>query len=112
MHNRIPGTLTLLAAAITTALAPGQVAAQMVLEEVVVTANRVESNLMDTAAAVSSFDSSALDDRGIENQYDLSGFTPSLTVSPSRVSIRGVGRPNLSLGSDPGVGLYWDGVYT
>ena len=33
-------------------------------------------------------------------------------MSPSRVSIRGVGRPNLSLGSDPGVGLYWDGVYT
>ena len=112
MQNRIPGTLTLLAAAMTTALAPSQVAAQMVLEEVVVTANRVESNLMDTAAAVSSFDSRALDERGIENQYDLSGFTPSLTVSPSRVSIRGVGRPNLSLGSDPGVGLYWDGVYT
>ena len=87
-------------------------AAQMALEEVIVTANRVESSLMDTAAAVTSFDSEALNDRGIENQYDLADFTPSLTVAPSRVSIRGVGRPNLSLGSDPGVGLYWDGVYT
>ena len=87
-------------------------AAQMVLEEVIVTATRVESSLMDTAVAVTSFDSNALNDRGIENQYDLADFTPSLTVAPSRISIRGVGRPNLSLGSDPGVGLYWDGVYT
>jgi iron complex outermembrane receptor protein len=100
--------LTLLAASISAS----QASAQMVLEEVIVTANRTESNLMDTAAAVSSFDSSAMDERGIENQYDLASFTPSLNVAPSRVSIRGVGRPNLSLGSDPGVGLYWDGVYT
>jgi iron complex outermembrane receptor protein len=112
MPNNIPGNLTLLAAAITTALASSQASAQMVLEEVIVTANRVESSLMDTATAVTSFDSSAMDERGIENQYDLAGFTPSLTVAPSRVSIRGVGRQNLALGSDPGVGLYWDGVYT
>ena len=100
-------TMAIMAASATT-----PVSAQVVLEEVIVTANRVESNLMDTAAAVSSFDSSAMQERGIENQYDLSSFTPSLNIAPSRVSIRGVGRPNLALGSDPGVGLYWDGVYT
>ena len=27
------------------------------------------------------------------------------------MSIRGVGRPNLAVGSDPGIGIYWDGVY-
>ncbi|MEH6583297.1 MAG: TonB-dependent receptor [Halioglobus sp.] len=84
---------------------------QVMLEEIVVTANRVESNLMDTAAAISAFDSSAMSEKGIENQRDLSAFTPSLTVAPSRVSIRGIGRTNLALGSDPGVGLYWDGIY-
>jgi iron complex outermembrane receptor protein len=103
---------SVLATAVLAASAATPSVSQTVLEEVVVTANRVESNLMDTAAAVSSFDTSALDDRGIENQYDLSNFTPSLSIAPSRVSIRGVGRPNLALGSDPGVGLYWDGVYT
>ena len=95
MQNRIPGSLTLLAAAITTALAPSQVAAQMVLEEVVVTANRVESNLMDTAAAVSSFDSSALDERGIENQYDLSGLHPlaDRVAQPGQYSGSGPAQP-------------------
>ena len=86
--------------------------AEAVLEEVVVTANKRESNLMDTAAAVSSFDASTLNELGIDNQYDLAGYTPSLNIAPSRVAIRGVGRPNLALGSDPGVGIYWDGVYT
>lgn len=102
--------LSLIAAGL--ALNSASVDAQMVLEEVIITAKRVESGLMDTAVAVSAFDSNAMSERGIENQYDLAGFTPSLTVAPSRVSIRGVGRQNLALGSDPGVGLYWDGVYT
>lgn len=86
--------------------------AEAVLEEVLVTANKRESNLMDTAAAVSSFDASTLNELGIDNQYDLAGYTPSLNIAPSRIAIRGVGRPNLALGSDPGVGIYWDGVYT
>ena len=90
----------------------GPALAQMVLEEVVVTANKRESNLMDTPSAVSSYDSSTLNELGIDNALDLANHTPSLTVAPSRVSIRGVGRQNLALGSDPGVGLYWDGVYT
>jgi iron complex outermembrane receptor protein len=102
----------ILATAVLSAAFSLESTAQAILEEVIVVANRVESNLMDTAVAVSAFDSSAMDERGIENQYDLSGFTPSLNVAPSRVSIRGVGRQNLALGSDPGVGLYWDGVYT
>ena len=85
--------------------------AQMVLEEVVVVANRVESNLMETATAVTAFDSGMRDQLGIENAADISARTPSLTIAPSRISIRGIGRPTVALGSDPGVGLYWDGVY-
>jgi len=81
------------------------------LEVVVVTANRVESNLMETPAAVTSFDSDSREQLGIENLADLSARTPSLTVAPSRISIRGIGRANIALGSDPGVGIYWDGVY-
>ncbi len=86
--------------------------AQLVLEEVVVVANKVESNLMETAAAVSAFESTTREELGIENAADISARTPSLTIAPSRISIRGVGRPNIALGSDPGVGLYWDGVYS
>jgi iron complex outermembrane recepter protein len=85
--------------------------AQMVLEEVVVVANRVESKLMETAAAVTAFDAEMREQLGIENAHDISAHTPSLTIAPSRISIRGIGRPTVALGSDPGVGLYWDGVY-
>ncbi len=86
--------------------------AQMMLEEVVVVANRVESNLMETASAVTAFDSGMRDQLGIENGQDISARTPSLTVAPSRVSIRGIGRTTVGVGSDPGVGMYWDGVYS
>ncbi|MFK7975456.1 MAG: TonB-dependent receptor [Halioglobus sp.] len=91
-------------------LAPAAQAA-LALEEVIVTANRIETNLMETPAAITSFDSDMREKLGIENAADISARTPSLTIAPSRISIRGVGRPNIALGSDPGVGLYWDGVY-
>jgi iron complex outermembrane receptor protein len=93
-------------------LTASPVLAQMVLEEVIVTANKRESNIMDTPAAVSAYDQESMDILGIENAGDIARHTPSLTIAPSRVSIRGVGRATVALGSDPGVGLYWDGVYT
>lgn len=99
-------------AAATAGLAASTASAQMVLEEVVVVANRVESNLMETATAVTAFDSGMRDQLGIENGQDISARTPSLTVAPSRVSIRGIGRTTVGVGSDPGVGMYWDGVYS
>jgi iron complex outermembrane receptor protein len=100
--------LSLLAAAV---IGAPVAQAALKLEEVVITANKVESNIMETAAAVTSFDSNTREQLGIENAQDIAARTPSLTIAPSRISIRGVGRPNIALGSDPGVGIYWDGVY-
>ena len=101
---------TILFAALTSLSANSM--AQMVLEEVVVTAFKRESNLMDTAASLSSFDESTRNQLGIDTGADIARHTPSLTIAPSRVSIRGVGRSTVALGSDPGVGIYVDGVYT
>lgn len=81
------------------------------LEEIIVTANKRESALLKTAAAISAFDRSDFDQLGIEGSRDLVVRTPSLTVTTFRVAIRGIGRPNLAVGSEPGVGIYWDGVY-
>ena len=100
---------TILFAALTSLSANSM--AQMVLEEVVVTAFKRESNLMDTAASLSSFDESTRNQLGIDTGADIARHTPSLTIAPSRVSIRGVGRSTVALGSDPGVGIYVDGVY-
>jgi iron complex outermembrane receptor protein len=81
------------------------------LEEIIVTANKREASLMDTAASISAFDSSTLNQLGITGSQDLVAHTPSLSITTFRVSIRGVGRPNLAVGSEPGIGIYWDGVY-
>jgi iron complex outermembrane receptor protein len=81
------------------------------LEEIIVTANKRESSLMETAASISAFDSATLDELGIDGSQDLTAHTPSLSITTFTVSIRGVGRPNLAVGSDPGIGIYWDGVY-
>ncbi|MFT6274668.1 MAG: iron complex outermembrane receptor protein [Halioglobus sp.] len=81
------------------------------LEEIIVTANKRESALMQTAAALSAFDSNSLEELSIQGALDLVVHTPSLSMTNNKISIRGVGRPNNALGSDPGVGVYWDGVY-
>ena len=83
----------------------------LVLEEIIVTANRRESVLLETAAAVSAFDAATMTQLGIQNALDIVAHTPSLSMTANKISIRGVGRPNNALGSDPGVGVYWDGVY-
>lgn len=105
---RHPRTLVALVLTATTPLALGAPAG---LEEIIVTANKRESSLMDTAAALSAFDSDSMRQLGIENAADISARTPSLNITTFRIAIRGVGRPNLAVGSDPGVGVYWDGVY-
>ncbi len=81
------------------------------LEEIIVTANKREASLMDTAASLSAFDSATMNQLGITGAQDLVAHTPSLSITTFRVSIRGVGRPNLAVGSEPGIGIYWDGVY-
>lgn len=104
--------VALVAVSILAAKASAQDAGQrLALEEIIVTANKRESTLLETAAAVSAFDASTLQQLGIQNALDIVVHTPSLSITANKISIRGVGRPNNALGSDPGVGVYWDGVY-
>ena len=99
-------------AALGALVAPGSFAKESsALEEIIVTANKRETTLMETAGSVSAFDSDMRDLLGIEGSSDLVARTPSLTITTFRVSIRGVGRPNLAVGSEPGIGIYWDDVY-
>jgi iron complex outermembrane receptor protein len=69
---------------------------------------------MDTSTAVSAFDTAMLTRLNIDNAQDLVARTPSLTMTgtPSKISIRGIGRPHNALGTDPGVATYSDGVYS
>ena len=84
----------------------------LVLEEVIVTAQKREASLMDTGIAITAFSSEKLKEFGIKNFDDLSANTPGLSVSSSeKITIRGVGIDQLQAGIDPAVATYMDGYY-
>jgi iron complex outermembrane receptor protein len=74
-----------------------------VLEEVIVTAEKRESVVQDTAISISAFDGEMMDDLGISGAADIANYTPGMTynASPNRIFIRGIGRVENSLGSEP-----------
>ncbi len=103
------------------AMAAGAAAAQeskapetMVLEEIVVTAEKRQANLQEVPVAISAFTSETRDLLGITTIQDLTDFTPGLSYASTldRMSLRGVGRLTNNYGSDPGIATYSDGFYT
>ena len=81
------------------------------IEVIEITSTKRVTSLMETGQAVSAFNEESMAQMNIDGSQDLVQYSPSLIISSSRISIRGVGRPNTALGSDPGVGIYTDGVY-
>jgi len=84
---------------------------QLIMEVVTVTSTKRETTLMETGQAVSAFGADKMEELGVDGSQGLTQFSPSLVISSSKIAIRGIGRPNNALGSDPGVGIYTDGVY-
>ena len=82
------------------------------IEEVVVTAERQESSVQDTSISISAFTEGMMEDFGIRNQSDLQNLIPATVILPYDASIRGVGRNFRSLGGDPGISTYMNGVYS
>ena len=82
------------------------------IEEVVVTAERRESTVQDTAISITAFTGEFIEDFGIRNQEDLQNYIPATTIQPYDLSIRGVGRLFRALGGDPGIATYFDGAYS
>lgn len=82
--------------------------------DIVVTANRRSERLNDVSTAVSAFTAEDRTLRGINTTQDIARFTPGVSISdtPNRVNVRGIGRVTNALGSDPGVANYVDGFYT
>ncbi len=91
------------------------------LEEIVVTARKREESLQDAPLAVSAFTSNDLKARQISSTDQLGDITPNLTFdayapasgssASSQIFIRGIGQTDFTAVTDPGVGLYVDGVY-
>jgi iron complex outermembrane receptor protein len=91
------------------------------MEEIVVNARGVEEGLQDAPIAVSAFTGDTLDYRGVDSLNQIERFVPSLTLqnNPSfggasnsaAIYLRGVGQKEFLPTTEPGVGLYVDGVY-
>ena len=119
--NRIPFKRTRFFAAVAgvvgASMLPGYVAAQGMLEEVIVTAQKRAQNLQDVPISVQAFTGQALADSGIKDMFDLQANAPGLTVdqnqnaTTSNFSIRGIGTGGNNFGFESSVGLYVDGVY-
>ena len=90
----------------------------LVLEEVVVTATRVETNLMTTSIAVSAFNQEDLTKNGVRDIRDAADLVPNFEVafSPSdsgvQLTMRGINSNNFTELGDPSVAFHVDGVYS
>jgi outer membrane receptor protein involved in Fe transport len=82
------------------------------IEEIVVTAEKRTSTVSDTSMSITAFDSSLLEDLGMQGANDLMDQLPATTRDAYDVRIRGVGRNFRALGGDPGVATYYNGVYS
>ncbi|MEW5249847.1 TonB-dependent receptor [Microbulbifer sp. 2201CG32-9] len=102
------------AIAIATAFGSGVHAAE--IEEVVVTAQKRAENLQDVPIAISAFTGENLNDLGVENLTDLGKFTPGVEMNNDTplqptYNVRGIQTGDFTVGSDPAVAVYVDGVY-
>jgi len=110
---RISSKTTILSAAIIAALASTNASAQY-LEEVIVTAQKREEGLQETAISITAITDTLMDDLNISTGNDYEAVVPALSYrqSPARLSLRGIGRITGSLGSEPGIAVYTDQVYS
>lgn len=90
-----------------------------VLEEIVVTARKREESLQETPLSISAFAREDMQAANMIDLRDIGKYTPGMTFTSfgmgsseaGAVFIRGVGQVDHIVTTDPGVGLYIDGVY-
>ncbi len=117
----IPGRLAFAAAATAVASQPVHAAEQdaaaetVILEEVIVTAERREVNLQDVPASATVLNAEALASKGVDSVIDLQNVAPSVAINTYNrstfINIRGVGIGQSAPTSNPGVAYYVDGMF-
>lgn len=101
-----------------TAMAQNSGGDELVLEEVIVTAQRREQALQDVPMSISAFSGEQLEYLQADNLDSIQGAVPNLNLVQGRgsnssvnVFIRGIGQPDALQSFDPAVGVYVDDVY-
>ena len=88
-----------------------------IFEEIVVTVQKREQNIMDVPVAVTALTGADIQEAGIKDVFDLQQNVPSLIVGQSQTAttsnfqIRSVGSTANNFGVESSVGLYVDGIY-
>lgn len=83
-------------------------------DQIVVTAEKRESDLQDTPLSVSALSGEVMANIGIRTIEDFQFFVPGITVtndSMAIVNIRGIGTSAFGVATDPSVTVYVDGIY-
>ena len=89
------------------------------LEEVIVTSRKREEALQDTPISITVFSASALEAANMVDLGDIGKYTPGMSFTSygmgsneaGAIFLRGIGQSDHMVTTDPGVGLYIDGVY-
>ncbi len=116
MITSLPRKLALAVIAASTAAASAQLAAQNAIEEVIVTAQKRSENVQDVPIAISVFSAENVENLTARNLGDLGQFTAGVEMNVAKslqptYSIRGIQTNDWTVGSDPAVAVYVDGVY-
>ncbi len=94
-------------------------AGETMLEEIIVTATKRAESIYDVPIAITAFSEATIERAGITDLTDIGKFVPNMNVTgfsaghTSSVNpfIRGIGLQDHLITTDPGVGVYVDGVY-
>ncbi len=87
------------------------------LEEITVSAQKRDENLQQVPIAISAFSTSTIRDLGARSLTDLGKFTPGAEMhndssTQPEYSIRGIHTTDFTVGSEPAVAVYVDGIYS
>jgi iron complex outermembrane receptor protein len=91
------------------------------LDEIIVTARKHEEGLHDSPISITVLSGQTLESRGLGRIDDIQSATPNLSfygnspigasANSASVYVRGIGQSDFAPTTEPGVGLYIDGVY-
>src|SRR5262245_56309608 len=111
------GALACLTSLTTLVVMPAFAADDDRLEEIIVTASKRETNLMQTPLAITPFTQDDLDREGIRNARDLAGTAPNVQLgtgadSGTAATIRGVTSTDFTEVGEGAVAIHLDGFYS
>ena len=117
IKNSLPTLARYAFVAVTGFMLTAPAIAQDIFEEIIVTAQRRDQNIMEVPVAVTAVTGAQIEASGIKDMFDLQQNVPGLivgqsqTATTSNFAIRGIGSTANNFGVESSVGLYVDEVY-